>query len=132
MKALVESFAATLLDAPALGGIMTVLSKSSSSAWTLSSSTSVSDPRSKSTGGLGGITLLTFGSLGGIGAEPSGAEGIGADSGLASGSGVDIGGIGADPNGVVGIGAGLDSAAVSEPDICGMGADPSDDTLATG
>lgn len=53
IKALVESFAATLVEALALGGIITVFSNSSSSAWTLSSSTSVSDPRSKSTGGLG-------------------------------------------------------------------------------
>ena len=80
MKALVESFAATLLDAPALGGIMTVLSKSSSSAWTLSSSTSGSDPRSKSTGGLGGITLLAFGSLGGIRSDALSTTGLGTDS----------------------------------------------------
>ena len=150
IKALVESFAAALLEAPALGGIITVFSNSSSSAWTLSSGVSVSDPRSKSTGGLGGMTLATLGSLGGMGAEPNGFDGAAAGLESAGAAESEAGGMGADPNGAVagaasgagveskvGIGADPNGAAGgvpepgAEPDI-GIGADPSDETRAAG
>ena len=132
IKASVELFPAFLLDAAAFGGITTVLINSSSSASTLSSfASSSAEPRSKSTGGLGGMmaaagldfALLAAGLLAGIGADPNGA---------AAGAESCIGGIGADPNGVFG---GVFSAAALlsiEPPIGGMGAEPSGAAAAGG
>ena len=125
IKASVELFPAFLLDAAAFGGITTVLLNWSSSASALSSlASSSAEPRSKSTGGLGGMVLaagldsaaLAAGLIAGIGADPNGA---------AAGAESCIGGIGADPSGVLG---GVFSAAALmsvEPPIGGMGAEPS-------
>jgi hypothetical protein len=117
--------AAFLAEAAAFGGITTVLRKSSSSTSGLSSVTpSSAEPRSKSTGGLGGITLAAGGAfaagfIDGMGADPSGAVGAGArGGGAAAAAGSSIAGIGADAKGdglskTTASFAGCESAAVS-------------------
>ena len=91
-----------------------MLIKSSTSDSGLSCSAVLSPPRSKSTGGLGGVTSAKAGSAAGIGADPGGAV-----AGFAStkGAGSAIGGIGAEHSGVGG-----------GSDLIGIGAEPSGDT----
>ena len=140
--------AAFLAEAAAFGGITTVLRKSSSSTSGLSSvAPSSAEPRSKSTGGLGGITLLAGGAfaafaagfIDGMGADPSGAAGAGerAGAGAATGAGSSIAGIGADANGdglskTTASSAGCESAAVTTgagSSTGGTGADANGDGL---